>query len=262
MNNTSEETNYRAMLLNFRICDFQKLLKAFGKNIAGRRFDLQKVALDMLNSKPIGLNYEAYLIKIHEIHNDQIRNCMQTRQTRNMYKMKHNTQVPQQRTQTYYINPIEAKYNPGNAMAVNNIQHVVGSYPLIKPYNNIQPVPSLVASYQPIKPNNNIQLVPGSVQPIKPNNAVLFQFPSNQYNYMSNMITQNSVRFYMKTKNNQNIPLTLPPEIVAQYKFKTLPFYEVQEDIIKPTLLSGSDKCSITTVCEGNSIFYLYDQSS
>jgi len=225
MNNTSEENNYRAMLMNFRISDLQKLLKAFGKNMTGRRFDLQNVALHMLNSKPIDLNYGAFLIKILEIHSDQMRNSMQSQQTRFMY-MNHNTQVPQRRMQKY-IKSIEAKYVSGNAMSINNIQRVPGNY-----------------------------------QPTRPKNAVSSQFLPNQHNYMSNMMTQNSVRFYLKTMNSQNTPVTLTPEIVAQYKFKKLPFYEVQEEIIKPTLLDESEKCSLATASKGNSIFYLYDQPS
>ncbi|KAE9523241.1 hypothetical protein AGLY_016341, partial [Aphis glycines] len=214
MNNTSEENDYRAMLMNFRISDLQKLLKPFGKNLTGRRFDLQYVALDMLNSKPIGLNYEAFLIKILEIHNDQMRNSMQSKKKWFMY-MNHNTQVPQQRMQTY-INPIEAKYISGNAMAINNIQPVPGNY-----------------------------------QPIRHKNTVSSQFLPNQHNYMSYMKTQNSERFYLKTMNSQNTPVTLTPEIVAQYKFKKLPFYEVQEDIIKLTLLNESEKCSLATASKG-----------
>lgn len=239
MNNTSEENNYKAMVINFRISDLQKLLKAFDKNITGRRFDLQNQALEILSSKPIGLNYEAFLIKILEIYNDQMRSSTQPQQTQTMY-MNHNIHVPQQRTYAY-INPIEAKYIPRNAMANNNIQCVLGSYPVIRP-------------------NNNIHHVPGSYQPIRPNYAVSSQIPLNQHNYMSNMVTENSMRFYLKTMKKQNIPIPLTPEIVAQCKFKKLPFYEVQEDIIKPTLLSGSEKCSLATVCKGNSIFYLYNQ--
>lgn len=223
MNNNSEE-NYRAMLTSFQISDLQQLLKTFGKSITGRRSELQNVALDMLSSKPIGLNYGAYLIKILEIHNGKIHGSMQPQQRRIMY-MDHTIQVPQQRKQTY-INLINAKYTiPGNAMA-----------------------------------NNNIKRVPGSYLPIRPNNTVPSQFPSNQQNYMSHTMTQNSVRFNLKTMDREkNILLTLTPEIVAQYKFKKLPFYEVIGDIIKPALLSGSENCSLAKFSRGNSIFYLYD---
>ncbi|KAF0766272.1 Uncharacterized protein FWK35_00020237 [Aphis craccivora] len=47
------------------------------------------------------------------------------------------------------------------------------------------------------------------------------------------------------SKNNSCTPSI---ETVAQIKFKKLPFYEVIDEVIKPTLLTGTDRCTLQNV--------------
>jgi len=54
----------------------------------------------------------------------------------------------------------------------------------------------------------------------------------------------------------ENNPYTPSPETVAQIKFKKLPFYEVIDEILKPTFLAGTDECTLQNFPEGSYIFY------
>jgi len=74
MDNFGDEA-YRKMLADFRVSDLQTLLEAFGKDKEGQRTELREQALEMLNSRPIGLNYVAYVTKILEIHNKIMDTC-------------------------------------------------------------------------------------------------------------------------------------------------------------------------------------------
>ncbi|KAE9538038.1 hypothetical protein AGLY_006010 [Aphis glycines] len=52
----------------------------------------------------------------------------------------------------------------------------------------------------------------------------------------------------MASGNNSN---TLSIETVSQIKYKNLPFYEVIDEVIKPTLLTGTNTCTLAQFPEG-----------
>jgi len=43
-------------------------------------------------------------------------------------------------------------------------------------------------------------------------------------------------------------------ETVAEIKYINLPFYEVIDEVIKPTLLTGTDRCTLPNVPKGSNI--------
>ncbi|XP_026820323.1 E3 SUMO-protein ligase PIAS2-like [Rhopalosiphum maidis] len=247
--NVSDE-NYRNILASFRTNDLQKLLETFGQNKTGQRSELRDRALELLKSKPTGLNYVAYLTKILELHgiiqsdsyiNDMMHNYSMPPQQRQMMSMGQSQtpqqrmcllpQRPQQSMQTIraglpqlmlqmqravHGNPTDPNTIHGNTMAIKNIQHIFGRN-----------------------------------QPAGSHTAEPSQLPINQPS-MAYMMQQNTVRFVLNTLANKNSNDSTPsPQILANYKFKKLPFYEVIEDIIKPTLLNGSETCTLVNFTIG-----------
>jgi len=256
MNNFYDE-DYRNMLARFRLGDLKSLLEAFGQNNVGQRTELRERALEMLSSRPVGLNYVAYLSKIFDIYkfipshqpgfsnNNMMCSYMQNQQ-RQMMSMSQ-MQIPQQRmyqlpkyhqqemhmpqarfphlvTETeggMYGNPTGENSIPGNTMANNHCQNVSGSY-------------------QPVGP----QII---VPSICPNPS-----PANQQNMHS--VIQNTKNLVLNPSGGKN---NASSQIVTNYKFKKLPFYDVIEDIFKLTLLEGSERCTLPNSAEGSKIFMI-----
>lgn len=250
MNNLYDD-DYRSMLSRFRLGDLKALLEAFGQNKVGRRAELRDQALQMLSSRPVGLNYVAYLSKIYEIYNRMPSQVADFSNNNMMYSYMQNQQrqmmsmnlmqFPQQRMYRalqYHQQPMhmpqahaiiktqEGMYGystgantiPGNTMANNHSQNVSGSY-------------------QPAGP----QIIVPSIHPIPS--------PRNQQNMHS--VIQNTMNLALNPssagKNNAS------SQIVA--KFKKIPFYDVIEDIFKLTLLEGSEMCTLPNSAEGRKIF-------
>jgi len=135
-------------------------LEAFGENNTGQRTELRELALELLSSRPIGLNYEAYLLIISEIYhllqyhrsgfsdnNNMMHSSMQTQQ-RQMMPMSqililHQAmdQLQEYHQQLMYMPQFRAIYGnstgeiiiPGNTMANNHIQYVSDSYQSVRP---------------------------------------------------------------------------------------------------------------------------------
>jgi len=61
------------------------------------------------------------------------------------------------------------------------------------------------------------------------------------------------VKKRMPVGNNSYTP---SPETVALIKFKKLPFYEVIDEVHKPTFLAGTDRCTLQNFPRGSNIFY------
>ncbi|XP_025207609.1 E3 SUMO-protein ligase PIAS1-like isoform X2 [Melanaphis sacchari] len=123
-------------------------------------------------------------------------------------------QVMPQMQRGMYSNHIGANSIPGNTMANNNIQYISGSY-------------------QPSGPRTTI---------------VSSQLPSNQ---QINMVSQDALGYDMKTSGSGNNSYTPSLETVAQIKFKKLPFYDVVDEVIKPTLLTGMDRNTLQNAPRG-----------
>jgi len=55
---------------------------------------------------------------------------------------------------------------------------------------------------------------------------------------------------------DNTISFTPSPQFLDHVQFKKLPFYEVIGEIIKPTLLTGIEKCTLPNFPKGSYIFY------
>jgi len=241
---TSHDESYRNMLASFRTNDLQTLLGAFGRNKAGRKSELKDRALELLRTRPTGFNYPAYVAKIYEIYrsmqsdvpnnNDiMMRSLLQSRQIMtNMGQI----QAPQQRMYQPPQYPQQQMHmtRAGLPQVMPQIQRGI--------YSN-----SIGANTMA---NNNIQYISGSYQPTGPRSITSSHLSSNQ---QMNVASQDPLGYDMKGLNNSYAP---SPDLVGQIKFKKLPFYEVIEQIIKPSFLSGSDRCTLQNFPRGSNIFY------
>lgn len=238
MNNYQDE-GYRNMLASFRTNDLQALLGAFGRNKAGRKSELKERALELLRTKPTGFNYSAYIAKIYELYrsmqsdlpnNDMMRSLIQS-QTRQMLSMGQ-IQAPQQRLYQPPQYPQQPMHitRAGLPQTMPQIQRGIYSNPIGA--NTIA--------------NNNIQYITGSYQPPPGTRSIAStHLPSNQ---QMNVVSQDALGFDMKGGNNSYTP---SPEVIAQIKFKKLPFYDVIDEIIKPTFIAGLDRCTLQNFPRG-----------
>jgi len=258
MNNLHDE-DYRKMLKCFRPGDLRALLGAFGGNNVGKRTELQERALELLSSRPNDLNYVAYLSKLYDIYH--ILPCNRSGfSNNNMNHISMQThQRPRQR-QMIPISPHQRMYQPPQYhqqsmyMPQARLPHLMtkkggGIYGNRTGANTI---PENTMS------NNHIQYVSGSNQLVRPQIIVpsprSSQMPSNQQNMYVRI--QNTLRFDLNASTGRNNNALIPsPQIVANYKFKNLPFYDVIDDIIKPTLLDGSEICTLPNFAKGSNIY-------
>jgi len=236
------DEGYRNMLASFRTNDLQTLLGAFGRNKAGRKSELKERALELLRTRPTGFNYAAYLSKIYEIYrsmqsdlpnNDIMRSLIQTQQRQIM-------------SMGQIQNPPQRMYQPPQ-YSQQSMHMTRAGLPQVMPqmqrgiYGN--PMGSNTMA------NNNIQFISGSYQPAGPRTIVSSQFPSNQ---QINMVTQDAAGFDV---NNSFTPSL---QTLAHLKFKKLPFYEVIDEVLKPTVLTGLERCTLQSVPRGSNIFYYH----
>jgi len=216
------------MLVRFRVNDLKQLLEAFGQSTEGQRTELRERALELLNSRPVDLNYLAYQSKIFEIFGQ-----IPTPQQRLMMSMGQ-IQTPQQRMDQLSQYPQQSEHMtrarlPQAVPKIEGLGHGNLRGANTFPGNNMA--------------NNHIQYVSGSYRPVRPHTVVPSQVPTYQQNSPT---SEHSNAF-------ASIP---PPQIVANYKFNKLPFYDVIEDIIKPTPLDGSDRCTLPNFPKGSKIFF------
>lgn len=228
------EDGYKTMLASFRTNDLQTLLGAFGRNKAGRKSELKDRAVDLLRNRPPGFNSQAYVTKIIDIYrsmqndvpnNDVLRTLMQN-QTRQMISLQ---------SQRMYPPP---QYNP------QSMHLTRAGLP------QVMPQMSRGMYSNNMGPNNaNIQY---SYQPTMPRN--MSQVPSQQLNMMS---SESPMSYNMNVGgvNSAYTQPSAPPLSMNNIKFKRLPFYEVMDEIIKPTILMGQERCTLPNVPRGISIF-------
>ncbi|XP_022169994.1 E3 SUMO-protein ligase PIAS2-like [Myzus persicae] len=217
MSNIHDET-CRNMLAQFRVNDLKLLLRAFGQSIEGRRTELRRRAMELISSKPADLNYIAYLSKIFDIYHSM--NQLQNRQQRTYQLQRY----PQQSVQ------VPRARLPQFPSKVEGLARGCPTDANIFPRNTVA--------------NNHIQYASG-YQPVRPQTVVRPQLPTNQQN-TSNLVLN------PPSSGNSNASTTIPsPQIVANYKFTKLPFYEVIKDVIKPTLLDDTSRCILSKFPEG-----------
>jgi len=249
-NYQSSEEGYRNMLNSFRTNDLQALLAAFGRNKAGRKSELKERAIDLLRSRPANMNYAAYIAKIYEIYRS-----MQSDPPNNDIMMRSLLQNQQQRqmiSMGQMQNPQQRMYQPPQYPQQSMHMTARAGLPQVMPqmqrgmYGNHIGANSIPGNTMA---NNNIQYISGSYQPSGPRTIVSTQLSSNHQ--VNIVVSQDALGFDMKTSTSGNNSYAPSLETVAQIKFKKLPFYEVIDEVIKPTLLTGMDRCTLQNVPRG-----------
>ncbi|KAL4104149.1 hypothetical protein QTP88_019462 [Uroleucon formosanum] len=251
MSNLSDE-DYKRILEHLQANDLKALFESSGQNNTRQRTELQKLASELFSSELTVRDYDAYISKICEIYhllpwhrsdtsdNNMMHSSIQTQQMpMSQILMPHQTidQVPEYHQQSMnmpqargiYGNSTDANTIPGNTMANNHIQYASGSH-------------------QPVRP----QIIVPSPCPS--------QMPSNLQNMDAMKQNTSELVFNASTSGNNNafIPSL---QVIANYKFKNIPFYDVIEDIMKPTLLDGLDKCTLSNLVRGSKIFMINSSS-
>ncbi|XP_022162931.1 E3 SUMO-protein ligase PIAS1-like [Myzus persicae] len=225
MSNFNGET-YRNWLAHFRVSDLKLLLGAFGQSIEGRRPELRERALELLISIPDGFNYIAYRAKIYDIHlSMSIQRGQRTHMNQQQISQQRTYQLPQYPQQSVHMTSARLPQFPSKIEGLR-LGYPTGTNSF--PRNTVA--------------NNHIQCVSGSYQPVRPHTVVSSQLPTNQN---TSYLVLNP-----QTSGNSNASVSIPSsQIVADYKFKKLPFYDVIKDTIKPTSLNGSN--TVTKYAKG-----------
>lgn len=217
----NSEDSCKTMLNSFRVCDLRKLLQAFNKNIAGRKFELKEYALYLLRVKPVGFDYQAYEAKIVDLY----WKTPQSNKLRKMYIKKEkmmSASMQQSRSLKMEQNP------PHNLQQSTNIPQVL--VPQVLPQT---PKGVIIKSFY--RSTN-------TYQPVDHRHAVPF-------NHKANAVATN----HILTRDKINATNFTPNiRLLANVKIIKLPFYENMAEIIKLSCLVGHGRCSIPNIHGGN----------
>ncbi|KAE9522001.1 hypothetical protein AGLY_017606 [Aphis glycines] len=216
ISNYSIDEHYRQILSVFRIYDLKTLLGAFGQSRSGRKFELRDRAIKLLRTRPANINYSAYIAKIHEIY----RFLQSGMSNYNIMMRSSLIQNRQQQPQRMYQPPLFPQPSMHMARVV---------------------LPQVMPQRQGINYIRCIAVGPSKIRCIVSN-----QLHPNQ---QMSIVAQNALE--VGTTASRNNSYTPSIEAVAQIKYKKLPFYEVIDEVIKPTLLTGTDTCTLPNVHEG-----------
>ncbi|XP_008187750.1 E3 SUMO-protein ligase PIAS2-like [Acyrthosiphon pisum] len=241
---TNHDEDYKNMLAVFRTTDLQTLLGAFGQNKTGRKSDLKDRALELLRTRPIGFNHAAYGPKIYEIY------CSITDLPHNDDRMIHGslqTQQGQMTTMEQTQAPKPRMYQPPPQYPQQPMHMTRAGLPQVMPH--IQRGINYSNSIRPnTMANNTIQYISGSYQPSGPCSIASSNLSSSQ---QMNVVSQDPLRYDTRGMPVRNNSYTPSPETVALIKFKKLPLYEVIDEVIKPTFLAGTEKCTLQNYPRG-----------
>jgi len=235
INNYSIDQGLRNKIFSFRINDLKVLLSIFGQNNIGRKPELRDRVIELLRSRPDNINYPAYITKIDEIYRSIMQRDM-TGNNGNNIMMRSSLLENQQQIQII----------PSMGQMQNSPQRIYQTqqYPQQSMHMERAGLNQVMPQRQV---NNNIQYIaagPSSVPSIVP-----YQLPPNRQ--MSNVVLDT---LGLKTTANVYNSYTPSIETVAQIKLKKLPFYEVVDEVIKPTLVTGTDRCTLRKVPIGSNI--------
>ncbi|XP_060860345.1 E3 SUMO-protein ligase PIAS2-like [Metopolophium dirhodum] len=227
------------MLAGFQTFDLKRLLGAFGQSTAGRKCELKDRALELLRSRSPGFNHAKFVSKIHEIYRS-----MPTVMPNNNAIMNHSLLKTQQRQMTGQIqSPQQRMYQPAPLYPQQPMHMTRGESPQVMPqiqrgiYCNSVGANTIA--------NNNIQYTSGSYQPSGPRSITSSHLSSSQ---QMNVVSQDPLGYDMHGMTVGNNSYTPSHETVAQIKFKKIPFYEEIDVVLKPTLLAGTDICTLKNV--------------
>jgi len=238
------DESYRSMLSSFRIYDLQALLGAYNINKVGRKSELITRAFDMLRSRQPGFNRESYVAKIHEIHQ-----TLQAEMSRN--NVTTPSLLPRQQRQMMNMRQIQ---NPQQRM------HQLPRYSRQAMHMNRAGLPQIQRGYilnlNAANVQNNIQIISGSYQVSGPRSIAPSHLSSNQ---QMKTAPQDGIQIDLTNESTDGDNTYVPsPETLSKIKFKNLPFYELTNQTIKPTFLNGTNRITLQSYPEGNSILFIF----
>lgn len=222
----------KLMLASFRVIDLRKLLGAFSLKRTGNKCELKNRALVLLKSRPSGLNYPAYTAKIVEIYHSKphvspdnkkmVHNMIKTEQL----KIKSMDTQPQQQRMIQ---------SPQYPQSINSAH---AGLPQVQ---------------RVIYGNSNSNIRGNGYNPTCSRGMSIAQVPVNQ---QISMISTDQVGFDINAAPPKNFTLSTPS--LVNVKLRKLPFYEIVDEIVKPTVLTGEEKCTLPHYPKGKFIFYYY----
>ncbi|XP_050544754.1 E3 SUMO-protein ligase PIAS2-like [Daktulosphaira vitifoliae] len=228
MSGYTEET-YTNLLNSFRTNDLQVLLGTFGFSTTGRKADLRDRAAELLRNKPTNFNFNAFLSKIVDIHHTSFReNRLPTSNNNLMRSMLQN--------QSHNMIPIGMQHHQQMFQPNQYLQQQMN----MSRYRLPQVTPQMPKS---IPENGHLQYNYPSLAP----RSMVPRISSNPQNMVQpNQILPNMGR---PTLNRNSVnPVTILPN---NLKLKKLPFYEVIDEVIKPSCLDGQEQCSVPNAPKG-----------
>ncbi|CAH1738758.1 unnamed protein product [Aphis gossypii] len=216
ISNYSVDEHYRQILSVFRMYDLKTLLVAFGQSTSGRKSELRDRAIKILRTRPADINYSAYIAKIHEIYRF-LQNGMSSYNIMMRCTLLQNQQQQQKRM----------NQPPRFPQLSMHMARVV--------------LPQVMPQRKGINYIRCIAVGPSKIRCIESN-----QLHPNQ---QMSIVAQDALEVGTTASGNNSYTPSI--EAVAQIKYKKLPFYEVIDEVIKPTLLTGTDTCTLPNVNEG-----------
>ncbi|KAE9524003.1 hypothetical protein AGLY_015650 [Aphis glycines] len=217
------------MLNSFQLIDLQTLLGAFGLNTSGQKSELKDRALELLRTRPAYINIPAYIAKIYEIYrsfnlptddNSIILHSLLQKPSKRIYQP---LQYPQQSTHMVQAELPQVIPTMQRGMYGNHISNSIPANNMVK--------------------NNTQYIAADNYQPSRTSTTVSYQLPPKT---QISIVAQDALGLGTSASGNNSCTPSI--ETVAQIKFKKLPFYEVIDEVIKPTLLTGTGRCTLLNV--------------
>jgi len=241
MSNYPDGDHYEQMLTSFRTNDLQQLLGAFGVNKTGRKSELFERSLELLRSSR-RFNNASYLSKILEIHRSKVFSMSNADEMRSLMKIQESQLMSIGKIQTPQPRMIQPRQY--SQQSVNITRAVIpqvmsrGELPQVRSQSIVHQIRSVITS-QIVNP-----VVTNQVSP---------QVSLNQQN---NVVTQ----YVMENDENASkvghkIFFIPSSQFLDNVKFKKLPFFNVIDNVRKPTVLTGLEICTSSDTTRGRNLF-------
>lgn len=212
------------MLDCFSTDDLKNLLGMFGIDKRGIKSELKERALEILHSRPSTIDIQSYVATISEIY-------------RNLQTFKPNNIV---RGTMMNIRAQDIIQRPPQQFSQSTIHIARSRLPQVMPQTP-----------RGIYGNNNNPYGYQSNVPLR----IRSQVPTTS---SINMIPENQrtldIAVHPGNPNNAITTQPQPPPSLVNIKFKKLPFFELVEEVIKPSFLIGQEKCSNQNSGKGKTI--------
>ncbi|XP_025203206.1 E3 SUMO-protein ligase PIAS2-like [Melanaphis sacchari] len=212
------------MLHCFKTVNLQLLLNTFGQHLTGEKSKLLKRAIQLLETKITGINYPEYKAKIIEIYQTvQIINlCDNSKQVKlKKVKSMDQKQIPSKKV---------CQASQLTHQSINNTS---------------TGLPYIISHMQ-----NTVYINPNDANTI-PGSSTANSSTQNAQSTSTASHTVVSSQLPPKPESIIKSSLTLNPQFIEYVEFKSLPFYEVIENIINLTYLTSLYECSLENAPNG-----------